>query len=489
MKRVIFLILIWGEATFGGWGEGYLPWGDQTYEVIAQLKLHGLFTELSPLSFPYTRAQVAKGIKDSFEDLQMGRVKLSPYYLHLLDRLEEEWGLESTTPTRGELSLSPWLKLEPEWEGRPENNISLTGEVSLGVSSSLLFTQGVRVEWGNWHPSWILARPWRKNLWGSTPYAYIKWESKGFYLFMGRQTLKWGPSPRVSLLLGDNPPPFDQLQLGLTLGPLRFLSLSASLDDLDGAHRYLSAHRIEVRAKRGLDLGLSEVVVYGGKERQPELSYLNPLTIYYGEQFNQRSDDNILLGVDFSWYLPRARLYGELLLDDFQYDFHSEPQEIGINGGLDLVTPWGFCLNLEYTRVNNWVYGQNKPWNRYTYQGRVIGWEMGPDADQFSSEIFCPLRRSLWTKLLIGLKRKGEGSVDDLRGSAVPWPKDFPSGVVEEDLLIGGEIGYLPRSHLWIKFKIVSERGRNRGNEGGEDFTSQRIGFEIFYRWKGALFL
>jgi len=244
-----------------------------------------------------------------------------------------------------------------------------------------------------------------------------------------------------------------------------------------------------VRPKRGLDFGLSEVVVYGGEGRGPELCYLNPLTIYYGEQFNKWRDDNILLGADFSWYLPWGRVYGELLVDDFQYDFRSEPHELGINGGLDLVTPWGFRFNLEYTRVNNWVYGQNKPRNRYTYEGRVIGWEMGPDADQFSSEIFYPMGRSLWTKFLLRLSRKGEGKVDDPRDTDVPWPKSFPSGVVEKSLLVGVELRYLPRPFLQVKFKLEAEKKRNRGNVKGRDSTSQRIGLEIFYRWKKSLFL
>jgi len=200
----LFFILLWGKGASGGLGDEYLPWGDPTYEIIAQLRLQGLFAELSPLSFPYTRGEVVRGIREVLQDLRAQRVKLSPYYLYLLTRLEKEWGAEEAAFPRGELSASPRLKLEPGKERRPENTLSLTGDLSLGVSRTLLFTQGVRVEWGNWHPSWILARRWKKNVWGSTPYAYIKWESRGFYFLMGRLTLKWGPSPKVSLLLGDN---------------------------------------------------------------------------------------------------------------------------------------------------------------------------------------------------------------------------------------------------------------------------------------------
>ncbi len=483
LKRVIpfFFVFLWGEAVSSELGESYIPWGDPTYEIIAQLKLQGLFADLSPLSLPYTQGEVAAEIRDALRDLQAGRIKLSPYSLCLLSRLEKEWGVSLP---RGELSLSSGLKIAPERKRRPENSLSLTGDVSYAFSPSLLLSQGIRVEWGNWHPSWILVRPWKKDLWGSTPYAYIKWESRGFYLLMGRQALKWGPSPGVSLLLGDNPPSFDQLQWGFKFGRLRFLSFSTSLDDLGGAHRYLSAHRIELRPKRGLNLGLSEVVVYGGKGRQPELCYLNPLTIYYGEQFNHRKDDNILLGGDLSWYFPGGRVYGELLVDDFQYDFHSEPQQIGINGGLDLVRAAGVWLNLEYTRVNNWVYGQNRPWNRYTYRGKVIGWEVGPDADQLSATLLYPLGSHLWTRFTLRVRRKGEGRVDKPQNTVVPWPKSFPSGVVEKNLLVGGEIGYLPRPPLWLMFGFGVERVRNSANVRGKGFTSPRAELQVFYRWK-----
>ncbi len=485
LKRLIplLLILLWGEAICGELGGGYIPWGNPTYEAIAQLKLQGLFADLSPLSFPYTQEEVAAGIRGALRDLQMGKRKLSPYYLCLLNRLKKEWG---TGFPRGELSLSPVLKLAGGRKRRPQNSLSLTGEASLRVTPSLLFSQGIRVEEGNWHPPWVLARPWKKNLWGATPYAYIRWQSQGFYFLIGRQALKWGPSPQVSLLLGDNSPFFDQIRLGFKMGRLRFISLSTVLDDLGGAHRYLSAHRIEVRPQQGLSLGLSEVVLYGGKGRQPELSYLNPLPIYYGGQFNHREDDNILLGGDFSWYFHWGRIYGELLIDDFQYDFHSEPQQIGIDGGIDLTTRTGVRFNLEYTRVNNWVYGQNRPWNRYTYRGRIIGWEMGPDADQLFSALLYPLRADLWTRLSLRLRRKGEGRVDTSQQSAVPWPKSFPSGRVERNFLLGGEVGYFPRPFLQLTFGLGVEVLRNEANIRGKGFNSPTTKLQVFYRWKRA---
>ena len=134
--------------------------------------------------------------------------------------------------SRGELSLSPALKLAGGRKRRPQNSLSLTGEASLRVTPSLLFSQGIRVEGGDWHPSWLLVRPWKENLWGATSYAYMRWQSHGFYLLMGREALKWGPSPRVSLLLGNNSPFFDQLRLGFKVGRLRFTSFSTLLDDL-----------------------------------------------------------------------------------------------------------------------------------------------------------------------------------------------------------------------------------------------------------------
>ncbi len=481
-RLIPFLLLfLWGKAISGGLGGRSIPWGDPTYGLLVQLKLQGLFPDLSPSSLPYTEEEIAQGVEDALWELRMGKVKLSPYSRNLLRKLEEEWGIEEEGCS---FSFSPQLKLESGRKRKSENNFSFTGDFSFSPLPSLLLSQGIRVEGGNWYPSWLLVRPWRKNLWGSTPYTYIKWGFKGGWLLMGRYPLKWGPSPDVSLLLGDNSPSFDQLQVGVQVGRLRFICLSTKLDTLEGANRYLSAHRIELRARQGLYVGLSEVVLYGGEKRGPELYYLNPLTIYYGEQFNHKVDDNILLGGDFSWYTPWGRLYGELMVDDFQYDLHSEPQQIGLNGGIDLVTSRGVWLNIEYTRVNNWVYGQNKPWNRYTYWGKVIGWEMGPDADQLSSAFLYPLSKSLWMKVSIRLRRKGEGRVETSQSSAVPWPKSFPSGVVERNLKLGAEVGCLSLPFLWFRFGLQVEREWNRGNIKGKGFTSPGFELELSYRWK-----
>ena len=108
---------------------------------------------------------------------------------------------------------------------------------------------------------------------------------------------------------------------------------------------------------------------------------------YYVEQYKQYVDDNSLWNLEFALtFWKNKEFYGELLIDDFQYDFVSEPHQMGLTLGTKLADflGWqGSYWNLQYTRIGTFVYGQQKLWNRYTYQDVVLGHVLGSDFDQW----------------------------------------------------------------------------------------------------------
>ena len=194
-------------------------------------------------------------------------------------------------------------------------------------------------------------------------------------MIFGRERLQWGPGFSEVDLISPNPPPFDMLRFKATYKALRFQFFFTRLDDainpvtpFDTVPRYFSAHRLAVKPWRWLELSLSEVVLYGGPNRKLEWYYLMPFVPFYGEQYNNFKDDNPLWAIDWS-VTPFKNFahYGELLIDDFQYDCIfgdcSEPQQIGIRLGF-FASSFGpyknNFLNLEYSRINNYVFGQNR---------------------------------------------------------------------------------------------------------------------------------
>ncbi|MCK4385195.1 MAG: hypothetical protein KAW52_02910, partial [candidate division Zixibacteria bacterium] len=329
-------------------------------------------------------------------------------------------------------------------------------------------------------------REWKGDLTGVLDMAYAQIDLKYFHLLLGRDHLRWGPGKKDVLLLSDQVPPFDMLKLEGKLGSFKFVYFTTVLDQVrvrSGgefdeasfiffAKRYLSGHRINLKLRFGLEMGISEVIIYGGQNRDLEPYYLNPLLPYYGEQYNQDVNDNPLWSFDLAltWF-KNKEFYAEILVDDFQYDLETEPQQTGFQIGLNYVQVFGLKkshMNLEYTKINNYVYGHNKPWNIYTYHGFGMGSILGPDADRLFLKFVYHLSKDIEISFSEEYKRKGEGRIETPQTSAVPYPKKFPSGIVEYSNQIRFKATYQPSSNFKLGWACGYKRIRNFQNEGGE---------------------
>jgi hypothetical protein len=284
------------------------------------------------------------------------------------------------------------------------------------------------------------------------------------------------------------------LKLTGKIGVFRFDFFATGLDeiylpDLDlYAKRYFSGHRMNLKFKSGIELGFSEVVVYGGPGRKLEPYYLNPLFLFYGEQFNHNIDDNPLWSFDFSiTHFKNKEFYGELLIDDFQYDFKTEPQQVGFLLGAKAADLFGFSrsyFTLEYTRINKWVYGQDKPWNLFTYRNVGMGSFLGPDVDDFFAELLYHYNKSFQFSFSYELKRKGEGKIE-LQPSPVPKTTSFPSGVVERTNSFSLKVVFQPDVHLFLEGRLGYADVKNQLNISGKNGRNLSCKMRLNYNfWK-----
>ncbi len=94
--------------------------------------------------------------------------------------------------------------------------------------------------------------------------------------------------------------------------------------------------------------------------------------------------------IDATWQPLRGiALYSEFLIDDIQYDnIHDVPNKLGYTFGGDFFSPAaGVGANLEYTAVQRYVYSQREVNNYYMHDGRIIGSQLGPDADRITGSL------------------------------------------------------------------------------------------------------
>lgn len=325
---------------------------------------------------------------------------------------------------------------------------------------------------------------------GRVDYAYMQFDLPYFRVYFGRDKTVWGPGRRGNLLLSGNSNAMDMVKLSGGWGPFHYTTITAVLDPDEitvsypdtsvsmRINRYLSAHRLEIKPMNMLTLGFSESVIYGGVGRQIEFYYTNPLTWYHGEQLNKNNDDNTFLSFDFSFY-PRkgVNLYGEFMVDDFQIEKKSkgddEPNELGYIGGIYITDPIknsNLDLSFEYTRINNWTYNQGSAWNRYVYDGKIIGHFLGPDRES----IYLSLKRWFlwggWVQLSYERQNIGVGNVfadwtDPWLFSTGQYEEKFPTGIVEKRDIYGVSVNIFRFQSIQIDLDNFLVGVRNRGNE------------------------
>lgn len=412
---------------------------------------------------PYTRGQVAHYLHALAPDSS----RLDPGQLVVFRRLWDEFHDdidEFHRPAGEELVLRAGLQpyaLTTQAERR--DGINRAGGyvfASFGRSGRWVVRSRVRLESDARYDTRFRGVQWKDNLTANIDDAYLKFRTGNWELFWGRSWLKFGRSDNDGLLLSGFSPPLDQARLTYRRGSFEFRYFIAMLDDLfdpasgQYAKRYLAGHRLGVRPWKFLELAASEVIVFGGVDRPLEWYYLNPFIPYYWEQLNEDHDDNPLWNLEWSLNFARGwELYGEWLIDDFQIDFVSEPQQVGLLVGLHAAAPLGFARSyhtLEYSRVNTTVYGQNERENRYYYRRDLdhqvipLGSRYGPDADRLTYRIIYHAVDWLDLTATAERRRRGEWDIEDIQLSGVPHGVPFPSGVVDRrwDLSLGFDFQY-----------------------------------------------
>jgi len=213
---------------------------------------------------------------------------------------------------------------------------------------------------------------------------------------------------------------------------------------------------------------LTETLLYGGKDKQIELAYLNPFLFYHGEQMNGPNLlGNTLGSLEITYVGHRWQVYTELLIDDIQLDKKEpgdlEPNEIGVVAGFQLADPFsiaGVHLVLEYTALTNRTYKTTTPYEWYIHRNVPIGYPEGSDLDRWNLLI----KKYLKSWQLIGsidYLCRGEGEMDQPWDQ--PWmnytveqgySEPFPTSVVEKTADISLEIRWLPSYNYYGFFKV-----------------------------------
>jgi hypothetical protein len=228
-----------------------------------------------------------------------------------------------------------------------------------------------------------------------------------FELEAGRDSLWWGPGHHGAMIISNNARPFDMVKVSnpqpillpwifRVLGPLKGEWFLAQLEaDRDFPHANLTGVRGVLKPLPLLELGVSRVSLFGGDGMAPLdfFDYFTPLfkSARQGEESNNTQDQ--IAGFDGALLIPLPK-NGLLRSLKLYVDAAGE------DGGGFLPYKWGEVFGVQFNDIlktgrtdlrveyaNDVVSGHPFVWythtvytSGYTYEGRVIGHHMGPEA-------------------------------------------------------------------------------------------------------------
>jgi hypothetical protein len=463
-------------------GAETIPPDHWAYEALRSFELRGLVA-LEP-TLPCTRDRMEAYVREISRGLADGRVELGSRQRFLLERLEREFAGKGGRPEdrddRPALTIRDGERFaaidaaaggailkrvdRERGEANGLGEVAMLADFGRGITMETSCRLAMAPEWGN-NADGGRPGPRTRSFRGFTgefERALAAANGSWWELRFGREYLHWGGDDGEGLLLSRTAGSLDHFGGRVALGRFALSAFHAALGrdrGLSYHSRYLAGHRLTAALPRGVFVGVSETVLYGGTH--PEWTYSLPLGIFYATQANERTNsDNVLYSFDVKAPLARgAVLSAELLVDDIQYERGdgSGPDRIAFTIGVDAQRVMGgreYGLSARYTYVDIYTYEHGYmrsfgtantdyvagdgtyPWNA------IIGSALGPDADRWDLAASCGASERLDMRLDASFIRRGEGN--DLRSWHPGRESDppFPSGDALRETWIAASCSY-----------------------------------------------
>lgn len=521
--------------------EETLPAYHWSYSVIDHLRLRGYFSDLFLAARPFTRGAIARSLQSVQQAIAAERIQPSRTDRWLLDQLDREFIDERTQLS--DSTATYWLKTgifgtldgvynTPDLEG---SGLIHYGQVHAGArvreGVRYKFSLGLGTHWTlynsirfdrnlNDDPTYIGKK--FGGTAGFTEQAYVQTQYGQVRFKLGRDFLSLGSGQSGHLGLSANAGAFDLYQVEFTAAFLKFTAFGAQLDEIETdslfipgqgpanpAHRFLNGHRLDVKIGHWAQIGLTEVVVYGGLRRSFELAYVNPVNFYHSVALNDEEalgrPANTLASIDLALFPAKnIELYSEFLIDDMKIEKRNlsdlEPNRLGLIAGLRYANPLGldgFNLHSEYARVTNRTYNVYfNDWERYLHRNRPIGYFLGNNFDRYEIGGEGWMARNLYLAASYERLRQGKDNInspyntDYLNVPSIDqgYSEPFPFGPVQRTHALNLSIHFVPSIDIRVQADLRLAKVSNFAFTGVNRNQVQlfRVGMSLNYDriWK-----
>ena len=334
---------------------------------------------------------------------------------------------------------------------------------------------------------------------GETDLSGICFENNWLIFQFGRGRESWGAGNDIQLGLSENSNSYDYGMLDLDFGNLKVRYFNGYLEtDSLFINRYITGRGIEWNNNKNFLVALSEVVIYSGKNRVLDFSYLNPISTHLEIELNEKQNH---LGTDNGngiWQLSMDflftrnlkfsfnYLYDEFVLDKVQKDANKNNEggySLKILHSSNLFSKHNL-LNIYFSniKIGTNTFRHEDGNNNFVARGKPLGWNYGSDGRE--SKIGLNLyndRINMLVNANFGKRDLGVNSITE--NSYVPYANYFsspyPSGDFRKILFLQLGIHWWYRPYLSFLIKIDHEKVGEY-----ENLSKVEAGLDIYFPLK-----
>lgn len=448
---------------------------DPAYVWIARLQDRGLLPGLTPGALPYTVGEIRTALaaapaRDPVEARWMRLVsgRLGPPVEGYAVQGAIEPGLRATTHRR----LDPVRELGDR--GRAYPRVTLRTSATAGPWA---LEVAARVDaWYDLDPDGMDTA---LRAFARSEQAAVSRSGTLTAWAFGRHSDHWGLPGEPGLVLSDNARSLDGLRFRFGGRRLALRSVVAELDAVTGdgrftgtagddsvasgqERRWLAAHRLDWSPTPRVTLTLFESVLFSDVSAGWSAKWLNPLQPVLLELDNRPKNDenNGMIGLGVHARSASLRVYGQVLVDDFDIMNHDERASVAAHLSMVRARPGSSVdAGLSATAVASRTYNTFQPEGRYLHLGRGLATQF---SDYVESTGFLRWYADTVTDGLVvepyaTLLWQGER---DLRQPYLAADNDFAtvlSGTVERTARIAVRTAWEPSE----RFRLVIDAGVN----------------------------
>jgi len=351
---------------------------------------------------------------------------------------------------------------------------------------------------------------WRDNIDYSMLNAAFNYDWSWGRISLQKEYLEWGSGQNGKLILSDKAPSFPMIKLDIN--PVDWFSFSyfngwlqSGIVDSNSIRktlvegrinkydipRFIVSHMFTFRPLKNLSISLGESVIYSDKI---EPIYLIPFMFFrladYYLSSDANSGDNVQLFADIFYVndFLNTKFYSTIFIDEFSIDAILEskdgPSAVGYTFGFKSIDPIipNSSFNLEYTRINPFVYMNSNDAQLYSSHGYELGHWIGSNSDQVFVQYTQGILRSLYITLWGEYTRKGQEELPEEQ-YLLPYP-DFLYGDRLTQKRFGFKINYEPihllNVNLGYTYSEILDEAQNRFPDLNLG-SSNRLSLSVIY--------